>query len=69
MIIEKMLTKANDVYAAFMDLGKAYDRVNWEVMWDVLRVYGVGGRLLDGVKAFYIDTSECQRRRWVNVKK
>ncbi len=26
-------------------------------MWDVLKVYGVGGRLLDGVKAFYKDAS------------
>ncbi len=37
MIIEKMLAK--DVYAAFMDLEKAYDRVDWEALWDVLRIW------------------------------
>ena len=57
MIIEKMLAKDKNVYAAFMDLEKAFDRVDWEAMWDVLNVYGVGGRLLSGVKAFYRDAS------------
>lgn len=28
-------------------------------MWDVWKVYGVGGSLLDGVKAFYRDASAC----------
>jgi len=59
MVIEKMLAKDKKVYAAFMDLEKAYDRVDWEAMWDVLKVYGVGGRLLSGVKAFYRDASAC----------
>ncbi len=59
MIIEKMLAKDKNVYAAFMDLEKAYDRVDWEALWDVLGIYGVGGRLLDGVKAFYRDASAC----------
>ncbi len=26
---------------------------------DVLRIYGVGGRLLDGVKTFYRNASAC----------
>ncbi len=30
-------------------------------MWNVLRVYGVGGRLLDGVKTLYRDASACVR--------
>ncbi len=52
MIIEKMLEKDKKVYAVFMDLEKA--------MWDVLKVYGVGGRLLDRVKASsYRDGSAC----------
>ncbi len=59
MIIEKMLAKDKNAYAAFMDLEKAYDRVDWEAFWDVLRIYGVGGRLLDVVKASYIDASAC----------
>ncbi len=53
MIIEKMLAKGKKAHAAFMDLVKAYDRVDWEAMWAVLKVYGVGGRLLEEVKVFY----------------
>ncbi len=38
------------VHAAFMDLEKTCDRVDWEAVQDVLDVYGVGGRLLDVMK-------------------
>ncbi len=55
MIIEKILAKSKKVYAAFMDLEKAYDRADWEAMWDVLMAYGVGGRFLDGLKTIYSD--------------
>ncbi len=33
------------LYAAFMDLKKAYDRVNRDALWSVLKIYGVGGQL------------------------
>ncbi len=42
-----------------MDLEIAYGIVDWKAMWNVLKVYGEGGRLLDGVKAFYSDASAC----------
>ncbi len=45
--------------AAFIDLEKPYDRIDWTAMWDVLKVYGVGGRLMNGVKAFYKDAKAC----------
>ncbi len=51
MIFEKLFAK--DVYAAFMDLEKAYDNRNSEAVWDELKVYGVVGRLLERVKTFY----------------
>jgi len=61
MTVEKMLTKGKKVYAAFMDLEKAYDRIDWTALWDVLKVYGVGGKLLNGIKAFYKDANACVR--------
>ncbi len=61
MITEKTLLKDKNVYAALMDLETAFDRVDCEALWDVLRIYGVSGRLLDGVKAFYRDVSACVR--------
>ena len=33
------------MFWVFLDLDKAYDRVDREGMWDILKVYGVGGRL------------------------
>ena len=38
------------VYAGFMDLEKAYDRVNREALWQVLRMYDLEGKLLRGIK-------------------
>ena len=45
-ICEKYLGKGKDVYFASLDLEKAYDRVDRDAMWNDLRVYGIGGRLL-----------------------
>ncbi len=42
-----------------MYLEKAYDRVDREAVWNVLKIYGVGGQLLEGIKAFYKETSAC----------
>ena len=52
-IVEKYLEKGKKVYAAFMDLEKAYDRVDRQGMWRVLRIYGVDGILLRAVKSMY----------------
>ena len=60
-ICEKYLGKGKDVYFAFLDLEKAYDRVDRDAMWNVLRLYGIGGRLLRGVKSFYIGSKACVR--------
>ncbi len=51
-MFEKYLEKYRKLFAAFMDLEKAYDRVHRTGLWDTLRVYGVGGQLLEGVKSF-----------------
>ena len=51
-MIEKYIGKRKKLYAAFVDLEKAYDRVDRKALWDVLKIYGVGGKLLDAVKAF-----------------
>ncbi|MEL7177812.1 MAG: reverse transcriptase domain-containing protein [Pseudomonadota bacterium] len=60
-VAEKYIAKGKKLYAAFMDLEKAYDKVEWEGMWNVLRIYGVGGQLLDGIKAFYKGANACVR--------
>ncbi len=51
-LVEEYL--GNDkLYAAFMDLEKAYDRVDREVLWNLLKICGVCGQLLKGIQAFF----------------
>ena len=45
----------------FMDLEKAYDKVNREALWQVLKMYNVWSKLLSGIKSIYIDSVACVR--------
>ena len=44
-----------------MDLEKAYDRFNRELLWQVLRMYDVGGKLLNSIKSMYSNSLACVR--------
>ena len=44
------------MYVGFMDLEKVYVRVNREELWQMLRMYDVGGKLLSGIKSMYVDS-------------
>ena len=46
--------RKNVVYVGFIDLEKAYDRVNKEALWEMLRVYDVSGKLLTGIKSMHV---------------
>ncbi len=59
-VCEKHLANGK-VFWAFMDLEKALDRIDREGLWTVLRLYGLGGRLLKGVKSFYVNSKACVR--------
>ncbi len=61
----RKIEKRKKLYAAFMDLEKAYDRVDWLALWEVLRIYGVGGKLLSAIKSFYEAASAFVR---INVE-
>ena len=43
-------------YVGFIDLKKVYNRVNVEALWQVLRMYNVGGKLLGGIKSINVDS-------------
>ena len=45
----------------FMVLEKAYDRVDRETLWQVLRMYDVSGKLLNGIKSVYVANLDCVR--------
>ena len=53
--------RRNTVYVGFIDLEKAYDRVNMEALWRVLRMYDVGSILFSGIKSMYADSLACVR--------
>ena len=42
---------------------KAYDTIDRHGMWQMLRVYGVGGKLLKAVQSFCVDSMVCVRVR------
>ena len=58
---DKAKEKNHSVYMGFIELEKAYDRVNREALWQVMRMYDVGGKLLNGIKSMYVDSSACVR--------
>ena len=47
----------------FMDLEKAYNRDNREALWQVLRKYDVGGKLLSGIESMYVNILACVREK------
>ena len=42
-----------------MDLERAYDTIDRHGMWQMLRVYGVGEKLLKAVQSSYVDSKAC----------
>ena len=59
-VCEKYLANGKDVFWAFMDLEKTHATTDRHGMWQMLRVHGVGGKLLKAVKSFYIESRACQ---------
>ena len=49
------------MYAVYVDLEKAYDKVCREELWDVLQTYGVSGDLLRVIRAMYQASEACVR--------
>ena len=54
-VLKKKFGKGRDLFWAFMNLEKAYDSVDRDVLFQATRVYGVGGNLLKAVQSFYVD--------------
>ena len=55
-INQKAREKKRTVYEGFIYLLKAYDRVNGEAWWQVLRMDDVGVKLLGGIKSMHVDS-------------
>ncbi len=48
-----------------MDPKKAYNMVNREALWSVLKIFGVGGQLLKGIQTVYREANACVRREGI----
>ena len=60
-IFEKSWEYGKDLFACFVNLEKAYDRVPRVKLWKVLQEYGVDGQLLRAIKSFYCRPEVCVR--------
>ena len=58
---EKYRAKKKDLWMAFVDLEKAFDRVPRDVVWWALRSLGVDEWLVSVIRAMYTDTSTMVR--------
>ena len=68
-----MIKKDRKMYAVFVDLVKAYDKVCREELWECLQRYGVSSHLLTAIKAMYQASVACVRvdgvmSEWIEVK-
>lgn len=61
MLSEKFLAKNQKLFCAFIDLEKAYDRVNREKLWEILEEYGVNGQLINAIASLYEGSAACVR--------
>ena len=63
-VMEKVIER-REIFVPFIDLEKAYDRVNRVKMWEALRQAQVGEGLVRAVKSLYL---ECEARVKVGEK-
>src|SRR6476469_4831817 len=61
MICERSLEFAGDVYVCFVDFEKAFDRVNWEKMMNVLQSIGVDWRDRRMISELYMNPEAVVR--------
>ena len=69
---EKIIEKNKRILMVCVDLEKAYVRVDRELLWRVLRTYGVNGELMRVVRSLYDNAKACvsvqgQKSGWFGV--
>jgi hypothetical protein len=58
-IAERCRANRTKLYGCAVDLTKAFDSVNRELLWAALQRSGIGGNMLQAVKAMYADVPVC----------
>ena len=61
-VVEQRLNNGNDTFVCFVDLRKAFDSVNRDLLWYKLRhFYGVEGKFLSILQGMYEEVLSCIR--------
>ena len=55
-VIERMKKEGKKVYMAFLDIEKAYDKVNRSILWKVLERCGMTEKIVNIIKSMYVNT-------------
>ena len=64
-IVQKYLLRNTKLYVAFIDFRKAFDSVNRNLLWNVLRKQGVKGKLYKSLRSVYDSVLACVRDKHV----
>jgi hypothetical protein len=59
LLLEKAREQQTEMYFAFLDLTKAFDTVNRELLWLIKERFGCPPRFLSLMKAFHTETRAC----------
>ena len=59
MIIDLLIAKKKRLYVAFLDLEKAFDKINWAFLWQKLFDSNVNGKILTVIKNMYQTAKSC----------
>eukprot|EP00745_Piridium_sociabile_P004303 TRINITY_DN1254_c0_g1_i4.p1 TRINITY_DN1254_c0_g1~~TRINITY_DN1254_c0_g1_i4.p1 ORF type:complete len:981 (+),score=112.61 TRINITY_DN1254_c0_g1_i4:2532-5474(+) len=64
-LVQKYLLRNTKLYVAFVDFRKAFDSVNRNLLWDILRKEGVNGKAYMALRSIYESVLACVRDRCV----
>ena len=57
LLSSSAIARNTNLYKCFIDLSKAYDKVNRDILWEVLRIHGVPPGLTSLIKALHTDAT------------
>ena len=60
-LVRNQLSKSKLVFASFIDLDKAFDWVDRELLFYRLLTYGITGKIYKAIKSLYNNTFSCVR--------
>ncbi len=62
MLVKEYLAKDKKLHAVFMNSEKAYDRVDFEALWKVMKIFGLRRQLMERIRALYREVNACVKK-------